>query len=371
MHKNVALTAAVLLTASTQASRVWFGTGGDGIYTAIFDTERGALSGMERAAEIGRPNFIALHPDLPVLYAASRPKKPGSADGTVSAFSILPDGSLTLLNQQSSKGLEPCHVETSPDGTVLMAANYISGSVVSFQILKDGSLSEPRSLHQHEGSGENPKRQEGPHAHSVFTNPQGTHAYVPDLGIDKIMIYRINAPDGTLEPSGCAEVPGGGMGPRHMKWSADGQYAYVLNELDLSLSVFKPGEKTGSLEFIATKSVLPDDADRDLLSCAEIRIHPDGKFIYLSIRDLTDQGRDAITVFTAYEADFKRIAVIPAHVRVPRNFNLDPTGRWLLAGGQRSNDLAVFKVDPQTGLIEHVETVAMKHGPICIEFAAE
>lgn len=365
------LLSATFLAATTQAAQVYFGTAGDGIYTAKFDTEVGKLTEVERAFEIDHPGFIAFHPNLPVLYAASRLQKAKSGDGTVTALQMNPDGSLALLNQRSSMGMGTCHVGADPSGKILMAVNYFSGTVISYQIRKDGSLTEYRSLHQHKGSGENPKRQEGPHAHSVFANPAGTYAYVPDLGIDKIMIYKIDIPDGTLNPSGFAEVPGGGMGPRHMKWSADGKYAYVLNELDLSLSVFKPGEKEGALQWIATKSVLPESAEREEMSCAEIRIHPNGKFVYMSIRDLTDQGRDSITVYNVYEAGFDLIATVPAHVWIPRNFNLDPSGKWLLVGGQRSNNVAIFKVDPSSGLIEYSETVALKHGPICIEFADE
>jgi 6-phosphogluconolactonase len=306
---------------------------------------------------------------LPVLYVAAPPKKEASGNGSVVALKINPDGSLTLLNRRSADGIATCHVGTDPAGGVVMAANYVSGSVVSFQTLEDGSLSELVSLNRHAGSGENSKRQEGPHAHSVFSNPSGTHAYVVDLGIDKIMIYRIDTTSGALTSSGFAEVPGGGMGPRHMKWAADGKYAYVLNELDLSLSVFKPAGESGALEWIATQSILPEGAEREKMSSAEIRMHPNGKFIYVSVRDLARKGRDAISVFRVNGSSYERIATTPAEVSFPRNFNLDPSGKWMLVGGQRSNNLAIFKVDPSSGLLEYSETITFKHGPICIEFA--
>jgi len=358
----------LLLTNAALAGRVYFATGSGGICVGQFDDKTGKLSGLEQVYEMENASFLGAHPALPVLYVAAPPKKEGSGIGSVVALKINPEGSLALLNQRSAEGIATCHVGTDPSGGIVMAANYVSGSVVSFRAQEDGSLSERVSLNQHEGSGENPKRQEGPHAHSVFSNPAGTYAYVPDLGIDKVMIYQIDAAEGSLIPSGSVDVPGGGIGPRHMKWAADGKYAYVLNELDLSVSVFKAGKECGALEWIATKSIFPEGADRERMSSAEIRIHPNGKYIYLSVRDLAGKGRDAISVFSAFELGFDRIATVSAQVGVPRNFNLDPSGRWLLAGGQRSKNLAIFKVDPGTGLLEFSETLDFESGPVCIEF---
>ena len=153
-----------------------------------------------------------------------------------------------------------------------------------------------------------------------------------------------------------------------MKWDAAGTYAYVLNELDLSISVFKAVDE-GQMEFIETVSVLPKDADKNRLSCAEIRIHPSGKFIYASIRDLAKQGRDSISIFTRFEDHFQRLETTSAEVQIPRNFNLDPSGKWLLACGQNSNDIAIFSVDKKTGLIHFTgEKVSFEGRPICIEF---
>jgi 6-phosphogluconolactonase len=250
-----------------------------------------------------------------------------------------------------------------------MAAYYDSGAVASFQILADGSLSEAKSVHQHTGTGNHPTRQTGPHAHSIYPNPANTHAYASDLGIDKVMIYALDPQAGTLGDAGFAQVPGGSMGPRHMKWSADGNYAYVFNELDLSISVFKPGQDTGSLDFIRTVSTLPESADKDAMTGAEIRIHPSGRFVYASNRDLTNRGRDSISVFTRFEDGFERLETVPAEVWIPRNFNIDASGKWLIVGGQQSNNLALFKVNPETGHIKYTGTTLPFEGsPICIEF---
>lgn len=367
MKWKMMLSTTLLTVLSAQAGRVYFGTGADGIYTALFNPETGRVTEIKQAAEIHRPGFVAIHPEKPVLYSIARPKD-RKAEGVVAAFQILEDGNLKEMNRMGTGGPGACHVILDPAGKTVLVANYAGGSACSFQVLKNGALSERRSFFQHEGQGEMQKRQEAPHAHSVYTNPEGTFAYVPDLGIDKVMIYQLDHTDGKMIPAGFAKVPGGSMGPRHMKWSADGKWAYVLNELDLSISVYKPGKKPGSMEFIETKSVLSEHADREKLSCAEIRIHPNGKFIYASIRDLDGRGRDAISVFRPDESGINRLKNFPTEVWFPRNFNLDPSGNWMLVGGLKSNELAVFKVDPKTGLLAHQETVPFDPGPICIEF---
>ncbi|HSR88179.1 MAG TPA: lactonase family protein [Pontiella sp.] len=357
---NTALAAGMLTTtACAQTSRVYFGTSNSkGIYFSDLDTKTGALTPPALAAETTGAGFIAIHPNKHMLYSTD-----------IAAFRINSDGTLTLINKLTPKGRDCCHISIDQTGQCLMAACYGSGSVSAFRIREDGSLSDLSSYHQHAGSGDHPQRQTGPHAHSIIPNPANTHAYAPDLGIDKIMIYKLHPGTGTLTEPAFACIPGGSMGPRHMKWSTDGSFAYVLNELDLSISVFRPGKDAGSLVFIRTVSTLPEKADKSDMLSAEIRIHPNGQFIYASNRDLTKQGRDSISVFTRYEDGFQRLGTVPAEVWMPRNFNIDPTGQWMLVGGQWSNDIAIFKVDPATGLLRFTGTrIPFDGEPICIEF---
>ncbi len=291
--------------------------------------------------------------------------------GGVAAFRIGDEGKLDLLNTQPSMGQGPCHVSIDATGKCLLVANYSSGSVAALGIKEDGALEAPVSSQQHEGSSVHKNRQTGPHAHSIYPGPDNAFAYSPDLGIDKVTIHRLDAGKATLEKAGSAKVPPG-SGPRHMKFGKDGKFAYVLNELLLTVSVFKRSAgKPGMLNSMETVSVLPDGADRSGMTCSEIRVHPSGKFAYTGNRNGSGEGRDSITVFKVCLESGKitRIQTAPAHVGVPRNFNIDPTGRWLIAGGQKSHDIAVFEIDPATGKLTFTgRKVPFEGGPICLEF---
>jgi 6-phosphogluconolactonase len=357
----ILVTHALITLSTTLAQRVYFGSSNSkGIYFADFNADSGTLSIPKLAIEADGAGFITLSPDEKCLYSTG-----------VASFKINPDGSLAQISSQQTGEKGSCQVSTDQTGKMLMTAYYSSGSVASFKVGKNGSLSEAVSLHRHEGKGEHPHRQKKAFGHSIFPNPANTHAYAADLGADKVFIYKMNPEAGSLTPAGEAVVPGGAMGPRHMKWNADGSLLYVLNELDLSVSIFS-AEADGQLKFIKTESVLPEGSDKEKMTCAEIRIHPNGKWIYTSNRDLTEEGRDSMTVFSRHEDGFKRIETVSAEVWIPRNFNIDPTGKWLLVGGQKSNNIAIFKIDPTTGRLTFTDQkVPFEGGPICIEFLSD
>ena len=357
-------------TTASETVSVYFGTAQDGgIHHALFNEASGQLSPPERVADIPRAGFIAIHPGGQYLYATTQAyEKP--YPGGVAAFKINPDHSLTLLNTQPTEGRGTCHVNVDRTGHTLMATNYGSRNIAAFSILEDGSLMRANSVHQHEGAGEHPRRQKKSHPHSIFPNPANTYAYVPDLGIDKIMIYQLNPVAATLTPAGQAEVSGGAKGPRHLKFSADGRFAYVLNELSLEVSVFEADAATGELIHHSTVSTLGDRSAIEGMSGSEIRIHPNGKFIYTANRDVQKSGRDSITSF-AVKANgaLELLANTPAEVSIPRNFNISPSGQWMLVGGQASNDISIFRVDSTSGTLSFTgQKIPFEGRPICIEF---
>ncbi len=351
--------------------RVYFGTSqGKGVYTALFDSNNGNLSNPTQAVTIENPGFIVIHPNKKFMYATTT-GLPDSKDGGVAALKINSDGTLTLINKQSSEGSNPCHVSVDKTGQCLMVANYTGGTVASFKINKNGSLSKAVSTYQHTGSVPGSSRQKEPHPHSIFPAPKNNFAYVPDLGLDKIMIYKIAPEQATLTKAGFAKIPGNNMGPRHMKLDKNGQYAYILNELKPKLTIFKADEKDGTLKYITDISTLPTETDKTDMYGAEVRIHPNGKFVYASMRDTGDKKRDLIAVFNTAKNDNigKCIETVPAEVSIPRNFNIDPSGKWMLIAGKNSHDIAIFNIDQETGKLTFTgKKILLDDSPICVEF---
>lgn len=372
MHGIVATIATcLLLTASaTETQRVWLGTTGKdeakGIYTAEFDPQTGKLSEPTLAAEVPRPGFLAISKDGAFLYATSAMDGDRSA-GAVAAFAV--DGTkLRELGREESGGSGPCFVALDATGKTLMVANYGGGSVASFPVKPDGSLGPLNSLGQHEGSSVNPKRQEGPHAHSIYAGPDNRFAYAPDLGIDEVVIYALDPQAATLTPAGSATTPPG-SGPRHMKFGRDGKQAYVLGELDLTVIVYDRRAEDGGLIQKQVVNVLSPALHRDQMTCSEILVSADGKFVYTANRDVGGRGRDTLSVFSVgADGPLKRIQTLPAEVSIPRNIQLSPDGRWLLVAGQKGGGVPVFRVGDD-GRLEFSDQRAELPGAMCIVFA--
>lgn len=357
--------------AVTEQIKVYFGTDkGKGIYIALFNTSTGELTKPKLAIEIENPGFIVIHPNKKFMYTTTTGLS-NSQDGGVAALKINTDGTLTLINKQSSEGANPCHVSIDKTGSCLMVANYTGGTVASYKINKNGSISEAVSIHHHKGSIANSKRQTEPHPHSIFPNPENTFAYVSDLGTDKIIIYKLEPEKAMLTKINSAIIPGEKMGPRHLKWSEDGKYVYVLNELSPKLTIFESTKVAGKLKYINTLSTLSTEIDATNIYGAEIRIHPNGKFIYTANRDTANQGLDSITTFSTFtdNQQGKRIDITPAEVSIPRNFNIDPSGKWLLAAGKNSHDIAIFSINPEIGKLTFTgNKISFNDSPICIEY---
>lgn len=356
---------------------VYFGTntnaknGSKGIYVARFNSASGELTQPQLAAEAGNPGFVAIHPTKKYLYASSDIKTAdGKPGGGISAYSIdKKQGKLTLINQASAVGQGPCHVNVDQTGKLATIANYNSGSIASYAIKDDGSVSEAVSFFQHEGTGADPKRQAGPHAHSVNFSPDNRFAFACDLGLDKVLIYKIDPATGKMTPNEPAfgKTPAGG-GPRHLAFHPSGKYVFVNNEMGMSETVFAYDAEKGALTEIETVSTLPEaDRGKKGLSTAETVAHPNGKVVYVSNRT-----HDTIAVFACDPATGKLTLLqnVPVEGEIPRNICLDPSGKWLIAAHQNSGTAAIFKVDQDSGRLTFTGNKVQVPGSICVRFLA-
>lgn len=338
-----------------------------GIYALKLDLKTGALEHLGLAAETVSPSFLEVHPDGTKLYAANEvPKFGEEPGGAISAFAVNRDtGLLTLLNQKSSKGGGPCHLSVDATGKAVLAANYGGGSVVCLPVQPDGSLGDAASFIQHAGSSVNPQRQQGPHAHSINIDPANRFAIAADLGLDQVLVYRLDAAKGGLQPNDPAFTKvAPGAGPRHFAFHPSGRFGYVINEMHCTITAFNyDGAKGGLTEFqtIATLDVPVQKG----YSTAEVRVHPSGRFLYGSNR-----GHDSIAVFTVDPSSGKldRVQVRSTLGSTPRNFNVDPTGNYLLAANQNSDTVVVFRIDPQTGKLTPTGHTASISTPVCVRF---
>lgn len=338
----------------------------EGIYLYRFDPKTGALAYVSVAPGITNPSFLAIDPQQRALYAVSEMKTPdGRAGGAVSAYAIdAATGNLTHLNQQSTGGADPCHLSVDATGKFLLVANYTSGSVAMFPIAADGSLGEPSDFVQHEGSSIDPNRQQGPHAHSFMIDPGNRYAFAPDLGMDKVMQYKLDLAQGKLISNNPPWVQiQAGQGPRHFDFHPSRRHAYVINELGSTVTAFAYDEAQGTLSAIQTISTLPADFS-GRSHCADIHVHPSGQFVYGSNR-----GHDSIAIFRIDEATGQLTALghESTQGRTPRNFAIDPTGTILLAANQDTSTVVTFWIDAQTGKLTPTGQVAAVPTPVCLK----
>ncbi len=286
----------------------------------------------------------------------------------MSAFAIdQATGKLTLLNRQSTGGPGPCHVNVDRTGKCVLVTNYSGGSCASLPVRNDGSLGEAASFIQHKGSSVNPDRQAGPHSHSINPSPDNRFAFVADLGLDKVLIYKLDPARATLTPNDppFAAVPPG-SGPRHFVFHPGGRFAYVINEMLCTVTAFNYDTKLGALKATQTISTLPKgESVRPGYSTAEVQVHPGGKFLYGSNR-----GHDTIAVFAIDQGSgtLRLIQNEPTQGKIPRNFGIDPTGAWLLAANEKTGNAVVFSIDPMTGKLVPTGQVIEVGAPVCVKF---
>jgi 6-phosphogluconolactonase len=384
---SIRIVAAVVLGAAAFVPRcpaaerlVWFGTytnpktKSEGIYVSRFDDERGTLTEPVLAGAATNPSFLALHPRLPVLYAVSEGAlADGKPGGAVEAFAIAgATGALAPRGAQSIGGTGPCHVAVDAAGLFVFVAAYGSGGTACLSLANDGTL-EPiatggylQHVWDRAGTaGIDPRRQDKPHAHSVDVTPDGFFVIACDLGLDEVLVHRLDRRRATLTTHSTATVKPG-AGPRHLALHPDGRRAWCVNELDLTVTGFVIELSPGTLTVAETVSTLPDTvADRTGFSGAEIAVHPQGRFVYASIR-----GLDSIATFRIVgdTPTLEFLGTEPARVKTPRHFAIDPTGRFLLAAGQGSDTITVFTIDPETGRLTFTDRSIKVPAPVCILF---
>lgn len=341
----------------------------EGIYVYKFDAESGSLTPLQTVKNVAEPSFLTIAKNGKHLYAVNElVEYEGRKSGAVSAFAIdRKTGNLQLLNRQPSLGGAPCFITTNENGKFALVANYVGGNVSVYPLEKDGRLGASVELVQHTGAGPNKQRQEAAHAHSINLDRANRFAFAADLGIDRLMIYRFDAQTGKLAPNENQPFyqTKPGAGPRHFAFHPNGRFAFLINELDLTVTSLAYDEKKGTLTEIQTVSTLPADASRAGATCADIHVSPNGKFLYGSNR-----GHNSLV---SYRIDEKtgRLEYLE-HVSTggvkPRNFVIAPNGKFLLAANQDSDNVTVFRIDEKSGKLQPANISAQVPVPVCLKF---
>jgi 6-phosphogluconolactonase len=339
-----------------------------GIYLFEFSSDTGKLTPKGLAAETADPSWVAVHPNGKFLYAVNESGKAS----TVSAFSIDPrTGKLTFLNKLPALGEDPCYLSFDKTGKYLFVANYTSGNVVVFPILPNGNLGEHTALLADQGAlGPNKERQEAPHAHWIEPSMHNRFVDVADLGLDRVLIYKFDDTTGTLTRGEPADdfsiVLSPGTGPRHVAFSSDGKFTYVLGEMTSAVTVFAHGSQNSFKRLQEIPGLPTGFTGRN--DAAEIAILPNGKFLYTSNR-----GHDSLAVFAidSVKGTLTKLADVPTGGKEPRHFAIDPSGHFLLAENENTNDIVEFAIDPITGALTKGATYSDIISPICIAFLPE
>ena len=337
----------------------------EGIYVYRIDPTSGELTFEKAVQGILNPSYLTIHPQQSFLYAVNEVQRfGGQPGGGVSAFSIASvTGELNLLNEQPSHGEDPCYISIEQTGRFALVANYTSGSISMFPIQKDGRLGPVSEVIQHSGSSVHPERQSGPHAHCILPNPTNHFAIAVDLGLDKLLIYRMDLVRGKLHKDSEVKVEPG-AGPRHLTFHPNAHYAYLINELNSTLIAYRYDSDVGTFEEIETVPALLKDFKGGNL-CADLHISPNGKYLYASNR-----GHDSIVCFLIDENTGKLTCRnhTSTEGQEPRNFAIDPSGVFLVAANQKTNNIVTFKIDPTSGQLSktgHEVEVSM---PVCVKF---
>lgn len=348
---------------TSSKTTVFIGTGSKGVYAFLLDEEKSALKPLGLSVETNNPTYITIHPSKKYLYAAN-----GQDNGTVSAFRIesTETGRLHLINQQSSRGSGPCYVTTNKEGNYLFVANYGNGTVAVLPInATNGGLQSFTGFDQQTGSSVDPDRQTSPHAHCIVLDKREEYALSADLGSDQIYHYKLIPNNGSLLRTSITKAAKPGDGPRHLVFSSNQKFVYVINELKSEITVFNYIPTMTPIQSIST---LPENFT-STNTAAAIVLHPiTEKYLYACNR-----GHDSLAVFSVDENTglLTLIQRISVQGQTPRDFNISPNGKFLIVANQDSNNLVLFTIDEQTGKLMPTESSAKINQPMCVKYLVD
>ncbi|NJD04847.1 MAG: lactonase family protein [Ruminiclostridium sp.] len=344
-------------------------TGGEskGIYIFRFNTLTGKLEFIDTSSELENPSYLCISKDSSFLYAVMETQVyNGESGGAAAAYCIDKEtGKLRLLNIRPTKGKDPCHLTTDSHNRFLFVSNYSEGTLTVFPLEKDGHIGSISSIISHKGSGQDKVRREESHMHYAALTPDERYLCAVDLGLDKVSVYDFSTQNGCSAASEKLSInikPG--SGPRHMEFSPNGNFAYLLTELSSEVVVLKYS-KDGRFDQIQTVSTLPSNY-KGTNDCAAIHISPGGEFLYASNR-----GHDSLTLFKTDQNTgmLKMLSHISTQGKTPRDFIIDPSGKFLLAANQHSHTLVTYEISPESGQPElSCNTIGIPN-PVCIKFA--
>ncbi|MBR9919266.1 MAG: lactonase family protein [Bacteroidetes bacterium] len=336
---------------------------GEGVYLLSMDPDNGSLKTLSQSPPLISPSFLDIHPDMPIVYTVNEHGEGESA--TLTALKLnMEDNQMEILNQVPSRGLYPCHINVAPGGKSLIAANYVGGSIISYQLESDGRIGTEASFIEHTGTGPNPDRQEAPHAHMVKPYNNGQSLLAVDLGSDQIFHYDFDPESGLLQASGFTAPSEAGAGPRHIDFHPNKDIMYLVNELNGIIDVYK--KETNSRVWQRIQSIPLTTVDKGPMAGAAIHVHPNGRFLYAS-------NRGNYNSISQYNIDsetgkLEKTGEIGSGGKTPRSFVISPDGNYLLVANQDSGYIQVFEIAPETGALNKAYEPFWTPTPVCLTF---
>ncbi|MFT3979110.1 MAG: lactonase family protein [Ferruginibacter sp.] len=372
MNKFFTAAAALLLLASCGQKKYYLlagtytNTGSEGIYVYDFDEKDGG-SALVSSAASSNPSFIVPSGDGQFLYAVNEDAADNGKGGGVSSFAFdKSSGKLTLINKCSSEGNHPCHLAIDATGKWLTAGNYSTGNMSIFPLAASGAIDSVKQVIQHHGASLDTVRQTGPHIHETVFSPDNRHLYVPDLGLDEVLIYRFYAKDGTIIPAWQPfAVSKPGSGPRHIVFHPNKQFVYLIEELSGTVTVFQYKTEDGTLKPVQTIATTAPDIS-SLAGCSELQFSPDGKYLYAGNRGQANSI--AIYSVDGQSGKLNLVQIQPVLGKGPRFFCFDPSGKFLLVANQDSNEIVIFSHDAKTGLLTDTGKRISIKKPVCLQW---